>query len=46
MKTTLKLTALIAILSLCSCNRLAKHYGGKMTVDHERPKDESKAIGY
>jgi hypothetical protein len=36
MKTTLKLTALITILSLTACdNAITKNFGGKMTVDLE-----------
>jgi len=37
MKTTLKLTALIAILFLTACdNIIAKKFGGKMTVELEK----------
>jgi hypothetical protein len=37
MKTTLKLTTLIAILSLTACdNTMAKKFGGKMTVELEK----------
>ena len=36
MKNIIKLTALMTVLTLCSCNRLAKHYGGKMTVEVEK----------
>jgi len=37
MKNLIKLTALIAILSLTACeNQLAKTFGGKMTVELEK----------
>jgi uncharacterized lipoprotein YajG len=37
MKTTLKLTALIAILFLTACdNTMTKKFGGKMTVELEK----------
>jgi hypothetical protein len=37
MKSLIKLTALIAILSLTACeNQLAKTFGGKMTVEIEK----------
>jgi len=37
MKTTLKLAALMAILSLTACdNAITKNFGGKMTVELEK----------
>ena len=37
MKTTLKLAALMAILSLTACdNEIAKNFGGKMSVELEK----------
>lgn len=36
MKNAIKLAALIAALSLCSCNRIAKVYGGTMKVELEK----------
>lgn len=36
MKNTIKLTAFIAALSLCSCNHIARVYGGSATVELEK----------
>jgi hypothetical protein len=36
MKNLIKLTALIAALSLCSCNHIARVYGGSVTVELEK----------